>query len=165
MLMPLLVALSVAWLYAATLQGLIIEWVSSADASYGIVLAAVALVVVWRRRAAFALARNPRAAAMPGALTLFLGLCLYLVGQFAADVFLTRISFVIVLAGAIWFVAGFQALRTVAPPLAFLLMAIPLPALVVNAVTLPLQLVASRIGETTLIAAGVSVFRDGYETG
>jgi exosortase len=161
MVTSLLVAVSVAWLYSATLQRLVVEWFSSADESYGIVLAAVALVVAWRRRAAFALARNPRAAAAPGAATLLLGLGLYLVGQLAADVFLTRISFVIVLTGAIWFVAGGRALRTVAPPLAFLLMAIPLPALVVNAVTLPLQLVASRIGETTLIAAGVSVFRDG----
>jgi exosortase len=40
-------------------------------------------------------------------------------------------------------------------------MAIPLPALIVNTITLPLQLVASRIGETTLSAAGVPVFRDG----
>jgi exosortase len=161
MFMPLLVALSVAWLYAATLQGLVIEWVSSADASYGIVLAAVALVVIWRRRAAFAVARDPHASALPGAAALLLALGLYLVGQLAADVFLTRVSFVFVLAGALWFLAGGRAVRSIAAPLLFLLIAIPLPALVVNAVTLPLQLAASRIGETTLIAAGVSVFRDG----
>jgi exosortase len=66
-----------------------------------------------------------------------------------------------VLTGAIWFLAGTRAVRTIAAPLVFLFMAIPLPALVVNAVTLPLQLAASRIGEATLTAAGVAVFRDG----
>jgi exosortase len=161
MVMTLLVAASVAWLYAATLQGLVVEWLSSADASYGIVLTAVALVVVWHRRAEFARACDPGADAIPGAAALLGGLCFYLVGQLAADVFLTRISFVIVLTGAIWFLAGGRAVRSIAAPLAFLLMAIPLPALIVNAVTLPLQLVASRIGEKTLVAAGVSVFRDG----
>ena len=63
--------------------------------------------------------------------------------------------------GAIWFVAGGARSRVLAAPLVFLLIAIPLPALIVNAITLPLQLVASRIGETTLSAAGVAVFRDG----
>jgi exosortase len=48
-----------------------------------------------------------------------------------------------------------------AAPLVFLLLAIPLPELVVNAITLPLQLIASALAETTLSAAGVPVFRDG----
>jgi exosortase len=97
----------------------------------------------------------------PGLGVLLAGLGLYLIGQLAADVFLARISFVIATSGALWFLAGGRAARTVASPLLFLLMAIPLPALVINAVTLPLQLVASRIGETTLMATGISVFRDG----
>jgi exosortase len=161
MIMALLVASSLLWLYAATLQGLVVEWVSSADASYGIVLAAVALAVAWHRRSTFEEARDLDASAGPGLCVLTLGLGLYLVGQLAADVFLTRISFVIVLTGVLWFFAGWRAVRVIAPPLLFLLMAIPLPALIVNAVTLPLQLVASRIGEATLTAAGVAVFRDG----
>lgn len=156
-----LFALSLAWLYAATLKGLVIEWFSSADASYGVVLAAVALGVIWRRRATFAAARDPRSAAAPGATALLLGLALFLIGQLGADVFLTRVSLVVVMTGAIWFIAGGRALRTIAAPLVFLLIAVPLPALIVNAVTLPLQLVASRIGEATLSAAGVAVFRDG----
>jgi exosortase len=157
----LLLALSVAWLYGGTLRRLVAEWLSSADASYGIVLALVAIAVLWRRRTLFARAYDPDATPWPGVALLTAGLLVYLTGQLGADLFLTRISFVIVAAGAIWFVSGTAAMRTIAAPLLFLLIAIPLPALVVNAVTLPLQLVASRIGEATLTAAGVSVFRDG----
>jgi exosortase len=135
--------------------------VSSADASYGVVLAAVALIVIWRRRDLFARTQRADAPATPGALMLAAGLALFLVGQFGADVFLSRVSFVIVVTGAIWFLAGSPAVRSIAAPLLFLLIAIPLPALIVNAITLPLQLIASRIGETALAAAGVSVFRDG----
>ena len=64
MILSLLVAASLFWLYAATLRGLVIEWLSSADASYGIVLAAVALVVSWRRRASFA-RRKPADSDLP----------------------------------------------------------------------------------------------------
>jgi exosortase len=161
MILNLLVASAVIWLYAATLQGLAIEWISSADASYGVVLVGVALAILWRRRTAFIGAVDAHDAPGPGILALLLGLSLYLIGQLGADIFLTRVSFVFVAAGACWFLAGPRALRIVAAPLLFLLIAIPLPALVLNAATLPLQLLASRIGEATLTASGVVVFRDG----
>jgi len=128
MITTLLVALSLAWLYGATLQGLVTEWVSSADASYGFVLVVVALVVMWRRRELFWRAVDPHGNPFPGLGVLLAGLGLYLIGQLAADVFLARISFVIATSGALWFLAGGRAVRTVASPLLFLLMAIPLPA-------------------------------------
>lgn len=156
-----LLALSLTWLYATALRGLVVEWLSSADASYGVVLAAVALAVFWRRRAVLTRERDADAASAPGAAALAFGLLIYLTGQLGADVFVTRVSFVFVLAGLLWFLVGARAVRTTAAPLVFLLIAIPLPALIVNAVTLPLQLVASRLGEATLSAAGVAVFRDG----
>jgi exosortase len=160
--MAVLLALAVAWLYADSAVGLVREWLASADASYGIVLAAVAAAVTWQRRERFARAWTNRASdGFGGLLVLTGGLLLFLAGQLGADVFLTRISLVVVLAGAIWSIAGGAALRIVTAPLAFLAMAIPLPALVVNAATLPLQVTASQIAETTLRTAGVAVFRDG----
>jgi exosortase len=89
------------------------------------------------------------------------GLVVYLGGQLAADVFTTRASLVVVAAGATLFCCGARALRALAAPFLFFLIAIPLPALVVNSVTLPLQLVASRIAEVTLATLAVPVFREG----
>jgi len=159
-------AIAIAWLYAGTLAGLGREWLSSPDASYGLVLAAVALLLLWQRRDAIARAARAAGAAAArvprsGLVLLAGGLLLYLLGQLGADIFLTRVSFVVVIAGALWFVAGSAAALLAAAPLVFLLMAVPLPALVVNAVTLPLQLTASRIAEATLTASGIPVFRDG----
>jgi exosortase len=152
---------AVGWLYAATLIGLGAEWLSSADASYGVVVASVALAVIWKRLDAFAHAADPSAAPIPGIALLLAGLMLYLAGQLGADIFLTRVSFVVVVTGAACFLAGPRAVRVIAAPLFFLLIAVPLPALVVNAMTLPLQFTASRVAETTLGAIGVPVFRNG----
>jgi exosortase len=157
----LTLAAALAWLYAGVMTGLAAEWSSSPDASYGVLLALIALAVAWRRRDAFARAADQDAPAAPGLAVLLAGLSLYLAGQLGADLFLTRISLVAVLTGAAWFLAGPRAVRVVAAPLLFLLIAVPLPALVVNAITLPLQLTASRVAETTLAAIGVPVFRDG----
>ena len=157
----ILLALSIGWLYAGVASGLVAEWASSPDASYGIVLASVALFVAWRRRQAFARALDPTGAAFPGVAVLLTGLCLRLAGQLGADLFLTRMSFLLVMTGAVWLLAGWRALRTIAAPLVFLAIAVPLPALVVNAITLPLQLIASRVAEASLTTMGVAVFRDG----
>jgi exosortase len=154
-----LAALAVS-MYAGIATGLAVEWTSSPDASYGWILAAVALLLAWRRRRLLVVAAGVRASL--GALVLLtFGLACYLVGLLGADIFLTRISMVPVLAGGVWFVAGRAAARALAVPFFFLLIAVPLPALVVNAITLPLQLVASRIAEGLLAVGGVPVFRDG----
>src|SRR5262249_11082239 len=160
--MGILLALAVAWVYAKTATGLVREWVSSPDASYGLVLIAVAAIVAWQRRQRFTQAFAARTAHdFIGAALLTGGLLLYLAGQLGADIFLTRLSLVAVLAGSLWFVAGAAVVRVLAAPLAFVLMAVPLPALLVNTVTLPLQFATSRIAEGTLMVAGIPVFRDG----
>lgn len=153
-------ASTIAAVYAGTIAGLARQWTSSPDDSYGLVLLLVALAVMWKRRAA--LTRAADAGFSPGsAFLLAAGLLLYAVGQLGADVFLVRASLVTTLAGTVWFACGTASMRAAAAPFVFLLLAIPLPALVVNAVTLPMQLTASQIAEHTLSTAGVAVFRDG----
>jgi exosortase len=154
-------AAALAILYGGVMTGLAREWTSSPDASYGLILFIVALAISWQRRAQLAQVADGHAPAFAGALILLVALCAYLVGIFGADIFLTRLSFVAVLAGGLWLLAGARATRLMAAPLVFLLMAVPLPSLLVNAITLPLQLVASHIAEWTLMVASVPVFRDG----
>ena len=97
----------------------------------------------------------------PGWRCLVAGLMFYLAGQLAADVFATRVSMVMVLAGAMLFCSRHMTARALMAPLLFLLIAIPLPELIVNSITLPLQLVASRIAEFSLAAMSIPVFREG----
>jgi exosortase len=159
----LIVALAalVAWLYAGAARGLVMQWVTSPDASYGLILAAVAAALVWKRRLYLAPDVDYPIASAAALLSVACGCAMLVAGLVAADLFVTRASFVVVCGGLIWFLAGHRALRAMAAPLLFLLLAIPLPELVVNAITLPLQLIASALAETTLSAAGVPVFRDG----
>jgi len=155
------VASTLAAVYGGTLAGLVRQWTSSPDDSYGLALVAVAVAVCWKRRDALTRAADAPPSPLSTLALLLAGLLLYIVGQLGADVFLTRASLVVILAGTIWFACGTGSMRAMAAPLLFLLIAIPLPALVVNAVTLPMQLTASRLAEHTLNTAGVAVFRDG----
>jgi len=157
----IVLAAAFAYAYGRTLAALVRQWTLDADSSYGIIIAAVAAVLAWNRRHQFAAAARADASPVPGAIFLFSAVAVYLVGQLSAEIYLTRISFVIALAGTLALVAGLDAARALSTPLAFLAIAMPLPALVVNAVTFPLQLAASQIAESTLRVCSVPVLRDG----
>jgi exosortase len=86
---------------------------------------------------------------------------MFAAGVLGAELFLTRVSLVGVVWGTALFVWGRQHTRILAFPLAFLLFMIPLPAIVLNQITFPLQLVASRLGESLIRVAGIPVLRDG----
>jgi exosortase len=84
-----------------------------------------------------------------------------LAGMYGSDLFLTRISILGTVGGGLLFVAGWQRLRVMAFPLAFLLLMIPLPGLIFNQIAFPLQLLASRVGEASLTAVDIPVLREG----
>jgi exosortase len=150
-----------AWLYADLGRGLVVQWVTSPEASYGLIVAAVALMVLWQRRRRMVPALDDSSASWAGALVAALGLVAYLAGTFAADLFTARASFVVVAGGLIWLLVGSRAAAAAFAPLFFLLIAIPLPELIITTLTGSLQTVAARTAEATLFTAGIPVYRDG----
>jgi len=68
---------------------------------------------------------------------------------------------ILVLAGVIVLFLGWNFFRVLLFPWAFLVLMIPIPAIVFNQVTFPLQLLASQVASTTLPWMGVPVLREG----
>jgi exosortase len=89
------------------------------------------------------------------------GLSLLIVGQMGAEIFLSRASLLIVLAGLVIFFFGWTFFRRLLFPWAFLFLMIPIPAIVFNQITFPLQLLASKVASTVLPWLGVPVLREG----
>jgi exosortase len=67
----------------------------------------------------------------------------------------------IVLAGLIVLFLGWSFFRALLFPWAFLFLMIPIPAIIFNQITFPLQLLASKLASTILPSMGVPVFREG----
>jgi exosortase len=84
-----------------------------------------------------------------------------LLGTLGAEFFISRISFVVLLAGLVWTFWGTARLRALT--FCFLLLAtmVPLPAIVYNSIAGPLQLFASDVAARAARALGVTVFCDG----
>ncbi|MGA8439159.1 MAG: exosortase/archaeosortase family protein [Candidatus Sulfotelmatobacter sp.] len=149
----------VLWLYEPTLKHLFAQWWHDPNFSHGFFVPLFSGYVIWQGRSR--LARVKRHPSWSGLLILGFGLCVLVLGQMGAEIFLSRFSLLIVLAGLTILFLGWSFFRAVLFPWAFLLLMIPIPTIVFNQVTLPLQLLASRMASTTLPWLGVPVFREG----
>ena len=128
--------------------------------SHGFLIIPIALYFVWERREKLAAApvaaeRGSASSCSPAASLVLLA------GLWGSELFLSRISLLPVIAGIVLFVLGWQHLRILAFPIAFLLLMIPIPAIIFNQIAFPLQLLASRVGEWAISAVGIPVLREG----
>lgn len=147
------------WLYLPTLVHLIGQWWNDPNYSHGFFVPLFSAFVIWQERTRLS-ALIPRPA-WSGLLLLGFGLCVLILGQMGAELFLSRISLLIVVAGLIVLFLGWNVFRALLFPWAFLLLMIPIPAIVFNQITFPLQLLASKVASTTLPWMGVPVLREG----
>jgi exosortase len=153
------VVAAIGFVYWRTLSSLVQQWASDDNYSHGFFVVPLALYFAWERRPALVAAEARPAAA--GAAVIALSLAVWLAGTFGAELFLTRVSLIGVIAGTIWFLWGWHHLRILAFPVLFLFLMVPLPAIIFNQIAFPLQLFASQVGEQVISAAGIPVLRDG----
>lgn len=147
------------WIYAPVLGHLVWQWERDPNYSHGFFVPAFSLFVIWSERARLrTLALQPSS----WGLVLLAGALLVLMaGTLGAELFLSRLSFLLAIAGLLVLMLGWNHLRAVLFPWLFLLLMIPIPTIVFNQITFPLQLLASQAAAHLLPLAGVPVLREG----
>lgn len=138
---------------------LVDAWIVDGNYSHGFLIVPVALYFVWERRKQLA-----EAAVRPswlGIVVLIAGLAVLLAGLWGSELFLSRVALIPAIAGIVLFVYGWQHLRILGFPIAFLFLMIPIPAIIFNQIAFPLQMFASQVGEWVIASAGIPVFREG----
>jgi exosortase len=157
-LAPLLLAVVAfsALFYTAGLT-LVRDWWSDADAGHGLLLAPVALWLAWRR------GLLPERAPQPllGAVFLLGAILIRYVAGLAAELFTLRLSLLAALGALIIFHFGYRQLLHWWLPATLLLLAVPLPSVVMGSLALPLQLQASQFGAALLESRHVPVLLAG----
>jgi exosortase len=96
-----------------------------------------------------------------GILVMAGALSILVVGVLGAELFLSRVSLVLLLAGLVIQLLGWNWFRAMIFPWAFLFLMIPIPAIIFNQIAFPLQLLAARMATAMLSLLGVPVLRDG----
>ncbi|HZE74801.1 MAG TPA: exosortase [Gemmatimonadales bacterium] len=139
-------ALAAGILFTLPATTLARDWWNDSEAGHGLLLAPLAVWLAWR--GGLSPARAPNVTL--GLAALLAAVILRYLGGLAAELFTLRFSMVLAAAGVTAFAWGGPQLRRWWLPFALLVLAIPLPTLVTNALALPLQFKASSMGAALL---------------
>jgi exosortase len=154
-----LVVAGIGFLYWRVVVSLVDAWMVDGNYSHGFLIVPIAAYLAWERRGSLRAA--PVRGSWMGLGVFVAGIAVLLTGLLGAELFLTRTSLVIVIAGVVLFLFGWARLRILFFPIAFLLLMIPIPAIIFNQIAFPLQLLASRVGEFVISAFNIPVLREG----
>ncbi|HWE48181.1 MAG TPA: exosortase/archaeosortase family protein [Bryobacteraceae bacterium] len=153
------VAALLAVCYGPILARLVAQWNDDPDMGHGFFVPVCAGYIAWQKRGEIA-GVIPKPNWWGLAVLLWGALQLY-IGTLGAEIFLSRTSLVISIIGAVWLLGGTRYLRIFAFPLFLLFFMVPIPAIIYNQITFPLQLLASRVAENSITVLQIPVIREG----
>jgi exosortase D (VPLPA-CTERM-specific) len=153
----LLVAL--VWVYRPVLTHLFTRLATNEDYSYGLLIPVVSAYIVYLKWPQ--LRRLPWRPAWGGLGMLAAGMLLYLLGVLSTDLYSPALAFILSLGGLVFLAGGWKALRVLAFPLVLLFFMIPLPQFLTQKITLPLQLLSSKLATGIFHLFGVAAVRQG----
>lgn len=145
--------------YAPVIAGLVRQWSVDEDMGHGFFVPVLAGYIVWQKRGEWS-SLEARRNWWGLALVAYGGLQVYL-ATIGAELFLARTALVLSLAGVVLFLGGTEWLRVLRFPLFLLFFMVPIPAIIYNNITFPLQLLASRVAEQALMLLQIPVLRRG----
>jgi exosortase len=146
-------------LYYHILSALTVQWWEDPNYSHGFVVPLFCGWILWKERKR--IVDEPVLPSWFGFVVILGGLGILVLGVLGAELFLSRTSLLIVIAGLIIHFQGWRRFRAMLFPWAVLFLMIPLPVIVFNQIALPLQFLASRLASGMLSLAGVPVLREG----
>lgn len=157
---PLSIAAALAFVYYSVLAKLGHEWWVDENYSHGLLIPFIIGYILWTERE-----RLARVKASPsllwGALMVFFAVLGLWVGTAGAELYVQRMSLLLMLVGVVVYFWGFRLLRFLLVPLGLLLLAIPIPAIIFNKIAFPLQLFASRCAVWAMRLFDIPVLRQG----
>ena len=146
-------------LYLHVVESLFAQCWRDPNFSHGFVVPFLSAWMLWNNREKF-----KQQSLVPnwwGLLVVLGAMGLLVVGALGAENFLSRTSLLFALAGITIFFGGWAIFRLAFYPWLVLFLMIPLPVIIYNRITLPLQLMASRLATSLLDLTGVPVLREG----
>jgi exosortase len=145
--------------YFPILRKLVDQWMTDDDVSHGFFVPIVAGYIAWQRRDVL-LKLTWKPAWWGLALLVWSGIQAFL-GMLGAELFLQRTAFLEAVVALLLLMGGTAAVRALVFPLLLLPFMIPIPSVIYNQITFPLQLFASQVAEYCLLLLNIPVLRDG----
>jgi exosortase len=153
------VALLIGLCYAPVLRALVMQWYEDPDMGHGFFVPAIAAYIAWQLRDEVANV-EPETNLWGLAIVAWGAFQLY-IATLGAELFLARTAIVFTIIGAVLLVGGSRYAKIFAFPLFLLFFMVPIPAVIYNQITFPLQLIASQVAEVAISVLGIPIIREG----
>ena len=153
-----MLVLLTAWLYSPLLLRLAQQWWQDPNYTHGFFVPVFSLFLLWEGRAKLAALRTQPS--WWGLVILVFALIALVLGTISSGFFLARMSLLLLICGGVVFLAGWKHLAAISFPLAFLILMIPSSTLV-EQITFPLQILASKTATFLLTGVGIPAVREG----
>jgi exosortase len=145
--------------YAPVLWRLVNQWNTDEDMGHGFFVPVISAYIAWQKRQEL-FSQQLKSNYLGLALIAFAAVQLT-IGTLGAELFLARTAFIESVVGSILFLGGWTAVRILAFPLFLLCFMVPIPSVIYNEITFPLQIFASKVAAFVLELVGIPVLRDG----
>jgi exosortase len=156
----LAISSALVFAYATVLAKLGQDWWNDENYSHGLLIPFVIGYFLWSERDRLARVAG-RASMIWGLAAAVFALLALWAGTAGAELYMQRISLVIMLAGTVVYFWGFRLLRLLFVPMLLLMLAIPIPSILFNKIAFPLQLFASRCAVWAMSLFDIPVLRQG----
>lgn len=152
-------AILLIYLYFGILHHLVVQWWTDPNYSHGFLVPFFSAFIIWKDRDR--LRKIDARPAASGLIIVAFGVGVLILGVLGAELFCSRTSLLLILAGLVVYFQGWKYFRAVLFPWLFLFLMVPPPTLIMNMVTLPLQFLASDLATWFLQLFGVPVLQNG----
>ena len=155
----LILAAAFTGVYSHAIKTLISDWSNDPNFSHGFLIPFVALYMVWYKKETLkTIEKKPWA---PGLGVIIFGMLCFLAGTIGAELFVMRSSMIITIAGMVLYLFGWETFKAVFIPIIYLIIMIPIPAIIWNKIAFPLQLFAADLSSRMVFLLGIPVLREG----
>lgn len=150
---------SFAILYTYTIVEMVKNWNRDANFSHGFLVPVIAGFMIWQKRDLPAKQKSD-----PSTWGLFIILAamgMHFVGAISAEMFTMRSSLIVCIIGTVIYLFGFRVLLTIGVPIIYLFFMIPIPKIIWNQISFPLQLMAAKLASGMVQFLGIAILREG----
>lgn len=148
------------WLYHDVIRRLVDDWRVDENYSHGFLIPLISGYALWTQRQRLAaLPLQPRL--LLGSALVVAAVAFHLAGVLTGELYASRLSLVVSLAGLTLYFGGWAWLRGLAFPIGLLLLALPVPSIIFNPLAFRLQLLASDYATRVIQLCGIPALREG----
>lgn len=154
-----LISIAFFALYSHTAINLVRDWSGNPNFSHGFLVPFITGFMIWQKKHLLPLDNiSPSFFGLP---VIVLGMAMHVAGNVGAELFVMRASLVVTLIGLSLYLLGGRFTKEIYVPILYLIIMIPIPAILWNKLAFPLQGFAARLTADVVATIGIPIFREG----